>query len=100
MEKRADKIATENQGEEGVYARALEKLYCDSLIPAVMANNRQVHPHLYDRMLATGIQPEYPRPFKPEKLAWSGFFFWFAFAILLGIALGRTLAHQAQPPLP
>jgi Zn-dependent protease with chaperone function len=91
MEKRADKIATENQGQEGVYARALEKLYCDSLIPAVSSNNRQMHPHLYDRMLAAGIQPEYPRPAKPGKMAWPGYLLWVAYLILMGLAVSQAL---------
>jgi Zn-dependent protease with chaperone function len=89
MEKRADKIATENQGVEGVYARALEKLYCDSLIPAVSSSNRQMHPHLYDRMLAAGIQPEYPRPAKPGIMAWPSLLLWAAYVILFGLALGN-----------
>ncbi|MGP8202278.1 MAG: M48 family metallopeptidase [Limisphaerales bacterium] len=89
MEKRADKIATENQGQEGVYARALEKLYRDSLIPAVSSSNRQIHPHLYDRMLAAGILPEYPRPAKPERMAWPGYLLWIAYLILIGFAFRK-----------
>jgi Zn-dependent protease with chaperone function len=88
MEKRADKIAADNQGAEGVYARALEKLYCDSLIPAVSASNNKTHPHLYDRMLAAGIQPDYPRPAKPEPMAWT----WVLMCIALGILIGLALA--------
>ncbi|MGA2555180.1 MAG: M48 family metalloprotease [Verrucomicrobiota bacterium] len=89
MEKRADEIASENQGEEGVYARALEKLYCDSLLPAVSASNVKTHPHLYDRMVASGIQPEYPRPAKPEGMAWAGYLVCIALGILIGIALAN-----------
>jgi Zn-dependent protease with chaperone function len=89
MEKKADKIAAENQGEAGVYAHALERLYSDSLVPAVSSKNDKMHPHLYDRMLAAGIQPEYPRPSKPEKMAWSGYVVCIAFGILIGIALAN-----------
>jgi len=87
METRADKIATDNQGEEGVYARALEKIYCDSLIPAVNASNAKTHPHLYDRMLAAGIQPDYPRPAKPKRMAELSFLIYLAFGILIVLAL-------------
>jgi len=89
MEKRADKIAAENQGEAGVYAHALERLYSDGLIPAVNPKNNKMHPHLYDRMLAAGIQPEYPRPSKPEKMAWSGYVVCIALGVLIGIALAK-----------
>jgi len=89
MEKRADKIATENQGEAGVYARALEKLYCDNLMPAVNASDAKTHPHLYDRMLAAGIQPDYPRPAKPRKTAWSTYLILVTFGVLMGFALAN-----------
>lgn len=92
MEKRADKIAVENQGEAGVYARALERLYRDNLMPAVMPNNRLPHPNLYDRMLAAGIAPEYPRPAKPEDQIWLNLVFW----LVLGVAIGRVLALRER----
>jgi hypothetical protein len=28
---------------------------------------KQTHPHLYDRLLAGGIQPEFPRPLPPSR---------------------------------
>ena len=54
MEKRADQLALNEQVQEGVYARALEKLYRENKIPAVNVNDKQTHPHLYDRMVAAG----------------------------------------------
>ena len=66
MEVRADAEATRRQADEGVYARALEKLYQANLLPAVNVNNRQTHPHLYDRLTAAGITPGYDRP-RPAK---------------------------------
>lgn len=67
MEVRADTAAT--QDSSGViYARALERLYEINQMPAVMPGNNQVHPHLYDRMLAAGITPAYGRPKAPVKL--------------------------------
>jgi Zn-dependent protease with chaperone function len=87
MEVRADKIATENQGDEGIYARALEKIYCDGLLPAVNAGNAKTHPNLYDRMLAAGIQPDFPRPAKPRRMSWPLYLIYVAFGLLIGYAL-------------
>jgi len=95
METRADKIATENQVEQGLFAGALEKLYCDNLIPAVSTGKRKAHPHLYDRMLAAGIQPDYPRPAKPQSMRWSVFLI----SIALGVLIGRELRGDQTLPL-
>ncbi len=95
MEQRADVIAVENQRESGTYARALERLYQANQMPAVMTSNRLPHPHLYDRLLAAGLTPEYPRPRPPAKSAWHGALMW----ILLGLLVGLALA-QAQTPVP
>lgn len=46
------------------YARALEKLYEAALLPAV-TKREGAHPHLYDRMEAAGVTPDYPRPAPP-----------------------------------
>lgn len=89
MEQRADTVAVEHQSEAGTYARALERLYQANQMPAVMANNRLPHPHLYDRLLAAGLTPEYPRPKPPAKSAWHGVLMWF----LLGVLVGLTLAQ-------
>jgi len=71
-----------HQLEPGVYARALEKIYQDNLVSAVATSNSQAHPHLYDRMLAAGIQPEYPRPTKPSAMAWPSVLMWVAYAMV------------------
>lgn len=85
MEKRADQMAANEQTNTRVYAGALEKLYRENQSPAVMPGNRQAHPHLYDRMLAAGMTPDFPRPPRAKRLTllgWcylllSGFFiFW------------------------
>ena len=68
MEKRADQMAAQEQTNASIYAGALEKLYRENRIPAVMPGNRHAHPHLYDRMLAAGITPDFPRPVPPKKL--------------------------------
>ncbi|MBK6809379.1 MAG: M48 family metalloprotease [Sandaracinaceae bacterium] len=50
------------------YARALEKLHQDRLLPAVMPGGGQKsHPDLYDRMLAAGVGPDFPRPPPPAN---------------------------------
>lgn len=79
MEQRADQQAATNEPDDGVYARALETVYRVNLYPAVTPNDRQTHPHLYDRMLAAGVTPDYPRPQKPSSLTMAG---WISFGFL------------------
>jgi Zn-dependent protease with chaperone function len=68
MEERSDRIGREQQGEaEGTYARALESIYRSGFIPAVLAGKPTVHPHLYDRLVAAGLTPDYPRPLPPPR---------------------------------
>lgn len=69
MEERADRLGREPAGDAtGVYARALEKVYRANLSPAVMRGKRHVHPHLYDRLIAAGSPPDYPRPAPPPRV--------------------------------
>lgn len=95
MEKRADQRAQNEEANEGVYAKALEKLYRDNLSPAVNVNNRQAHPHLYDRMVAAGITPEYPRPRRAKRLTWAGWVL-----IVLAFLSFMMMAMVAPPPPP
>jgi hypothetical protein len=67
LEKRADSAGQAHEGEAGTYARALEKLYQINLMPAVTRSWFLTHPHLYDRLLAVGITPDYPRPRPPSR---------------------------------
>lgn len=70
MEKRADSMATVHEGASpGTYASALERIYEVNQVPAVMAG-KMVHPNLYDRLLAAGVTPAYPRPAPPPKFSW------------------------------
>jgi Zn-dependent protease with chaperone function len=66
MEQRADAIAHAHDAGEGEYARALEGLYAANLMPAVTAV-RGAHPHLYDRLVAAGAPPAWPRPAPPSR---------------------------------
>ncbi|HWE35750.1 MAG TPA: M48 family metalloprotease [Isosphaeraceae bacterium] len=69
MEERSDAVGRAHEGDAGTYARALEEIHRANLIPAVLLGKgrRQVHPFLYDRMLAAGVEPAYPRPGPPSK---------------------------------
>jgi len=68
LEEAADRHVHEHMHEDaGAYARTLERLHCINLMPAVASGRRQTHPHLYDRMLAAGVQPDYPRPLPPPR---------------------------------
>ncbi|MEY2407600.1 MAG: hypothetical protein QOF48_270 [Verrucomicrobiota bacterium] len=80
LEERADRIAQSNELDPGTYARALERLHEDNLAPAVNARGRETHPHLYDRLIAAGITPDFPRPAPTERMAWHG--------VLLASAMG------------
>jgi len=89
LEKRADAAARSEQSNEGVYARALEKLYRENQIPAVNPDNKQTHPHLYDRMVAAGVTPDYPRPAKPRKMTGAGWLIIVAMGMAVGITMGQ-----------
>jgi len=52
---------------DGDYARALEHIHAANLLPAVMRGKRHIHPHLYDRMLAAGVTPDFERPEPPPR---------------------------------
>ena len=69
MEERADRLALTLEGDSAVvYARALEKIYEANLIPVVLRSKRQIHPDLYDRLVAAGVPPAYPRPAPPPRV--------------------------------
>lgn len=105
MEHRADDAAI--QGADPVqYARALEKLYEANQMPAVMRSNSMVHPHLYDRMLAAGVTPDYARPERPGIMAWPGWVVLLMPAALMVLMLTqittnapRSSKARAQPRL-
>jgi Zn-dependent protease with chaperone function len=89
MEHRADRVAHTHDPNEGTYARALEKAYRANGAPAVMPQKRPVHPHLYDRLTAAGVLPDYPRPAPPSwKRAFAGMLLG---AVLAGFAAGAVL---------
>lgn len=67
LETRADAGARGAEPEAHVYARALTEIYRLNLVPAVMRS--ATHPHLYDRLVALGAPPAYPRPPPPSRSA-------------------------------
>jgi len=93
LESRADEMAKANEGDAGTYARALAKLYADNLSPAVMPKSRATHPHLYDRLLAAGVAPDFPRPAAASSMAWHGKFF----AALVGLLFAFFVILLMQP---
>ena len=66
LERVADVAGHTAQRDDQTYARALEKLHIASLIPAVL-HKHATHPSLYDRMIAAGVTPDYPRPKPPKR---------------------------------
>jgi len=89
MESRADQMAQSTAVDTGAYASALARLYEDNLAPAVNALARATHPHLYDRMLAAGVTPDFPRPAAPKRMAFHGHFF----ASLVGLLFVFLMLH-------
>jgi Zn-dependent protease with chaperone function len=87
LEVRADAAAKEHQLEDGVYARALERLHEFNQVPAVMPTDGMAHPHLYDRLVAAGAQPAYPRPARPEGRSWNGGLMILVLFLLLMVSL-------------
>jgi Zn-dependent protease with chaperone function len=70
MEIRADKAMLENQMDTAIYARALALVYEANQMPAVMPRrSRGPHPDLYDRMIAAGLTPDFPKPSSPKRRA-------------------------------
>lgn len=94
LEVRADAHASdvESHGEDeaarGAYARALTRLAEVNLIPAV-GWAKGTHPHLYDRLVAVGHEPDFARPAPPSRARmWLG--------LLCGVAWFVTVMQVAR----
>jgi Zn-dependent protease with chaperone function len=88
LETRADSMARDQEEDAGTYARALSRIYEANLIPAVLPRKqRRTHPDLYDRLVAVGAQPEYPRPQSAKGTSFAAFFY----AAVLGLLVATTL---------
>jgi Zn-dependent protease with chaperone function len=66
MEERADRAADCGAERSPALARGLERAYRMNLTPAV-GSRQGTHPHLYDRMIAAGLEPDFPRPARPSR---------------------------------
>lgn len=91
MEERADKMSVTKETDGPVYARGLEKLYEANRMPAVM-RGKQIHPNLYDRMIAAGLTPDYPRPEPPARFHWTAFIALMP-CVFLGVKLAQIFSH-------
>jgi Zn-dependent protease with chaperone function len=94
MEIRADEAARKQETGDGAYAKVLEKLYRMNMIPVVMRSKRTVHPHLYDRLIAAQVTPDYPRPAPPSMV-----FAWLALFIMGGLAITLIGTLTSLPEL-
>lgn len=100
MEERADAVAHAHEEDPGAYARALERVYQLNLAPAVSAQKKPVHPHLYDRLVSAGTTPDYPRPAPPPRLVQTAGLVIALFVPVLGaLALGAGVSTVADPVL-
>jgi Zn-dependent protease with chaperone function len=91
MEKHADRAAVTSAADTSAYARGLETIYRLNRMPVVQKKSSlNTHPDLYDRMLAAGVTPDYPRPQPPRSTVWtSTVFVAIATIMLLAILTGR-----------
>jgi len=97
MEEHADDVSRD-ACDPAALASALERFYRAQLAPAVVGGKR-IHPDLYDRMLASGVEPSYPRPARPPRArarlaALSGVFA--ALTLVLTLDLGLTHLARSQ----
>lgn len=69
LEARSDAVAHSHGShdhDQAAYASALERLHRLNFVPPVVFGKGQTHPHLYDRLVAVGRPPSYPRPARPS----------------------------------
>jgi len=65
----ADAAGAHQLADGPAYGRAIERIYRLNHIPAVL-RRRGVHPDLFDRMVAVGAEPDWPRPPPPPRFGW------------------------------
>jgi hypothetical protein len=68
----------------------LARVYEDNLIPAVLPQTGRSHPDLYERLLAAGVQPDFPRPKPAQPNAVHGWILAMLFGVLIAVALIKT----------
>jgi hypothetical protein len=65
---KADALAANSAIDPQASLRALEREYELNLRPVVAVSDRARDAHLYDRMVAAGLVPAYPRPLPPSRM--------------------------------
>jgi Zn-dependent protease with chaperone function len=65
-ERRADAAAVSQPAAAPAYGAALLQLYAANLMPLVGVFRGGTHPHAYDRIVATGLRLDFPRPPAPS----------------------------------
>lgn len=75
--------------------RALTRLYQDNLVPAIIAK-KHTHPDLYDRLLAAGVTPDFPKPAPARAIGWN----WLFFAVLAVVLVAGTIVRLVLFILP
>jgi len=90
MESRADGMAKKEEEAPAVYARAMARL-CEDARSPVVTTKAGTHPHLYDRLVAAGVTPDYPRPAPAAAMTWMGKAFGFLAASLFGLLAMRVI---------
>jgi Zn-dependent protease with chaperone function len=91
------------QADGAAYARALEAIYERNLVPA--HHRRPLsHPHLYERLVAAGVPPAWPRPAPPAGAGAALVAVLVAAALVAGgvtggVTFGQRLLHSEHPLL-
>lgn len=90
-EEHSDSVAKTFESEYGEYAKGLEVLYRENLMPVVIKGG--IHPSLYDRMEKAGVTPTYPRPLPPPagRLLAGSFA---AIVVCIGIYVGHVTPQK------
>jgi len=70
FEHRADETAHDSTDDPTHFGRAIEAITRINLTPVAFAADWGTHPQTYDRMIAAGVTPTYPRPAPPVR--WPG----------------------------
>jgi Zn-dependent protease with chaperone function len=70
------------------FASALLKMHRKALVPAVL-ERPGTHPHLYDRLIACGFTPDFPRPKPANVMSLPGALTAAAGGIMVAVSLGR-----------
>lgn len=101
LESEADAAGRAGEGTSGTYARALASIYRANAFPAVTSRRGASHPPLYDRMLAAGVEPDFPRPAPPSSrraLAGMAAAFLVGTVLIAGVRVGLSAAPLLLAP--